>query len=264
LVSPFDKSNIKFQLKIYTAVACLQLLCFFVMPRRITSTTMTAQHPLRQSIAREAARMLLRNEQSSLKQARLLASRQLSRKRIAARDLPTQEEIQAKMYELAQMLTGTATAPVELWQVVRQLMLSLEGVSLDPERHPEGDALYHSLQVYQLGIDHLPYDEEFLLACLVHNAGLVLDRRNPQRALLQTLGPLITVRTRFLLEHRPAACDYLITGRLAKSIRQSEHFEELILLARCDREGRVPGREVPSLEAAMGYLQQLDSSWDNV
>ena len=223
-----------------------------------------AKHPLRQAIAREAARMLLRKEQHFLQKARMSAARHLSRRRVAAKNLPTQEEIQAEMYEMGQMLSGYAATPVDLWQIVEQLMSALAGVSLDPQRHPESDALYHSLQVYQLGIEQLPYDEEFLLACLVHNAGLVIDRCNPQRGLLQTLGPLITERTHFLLENRPAACDYLVTGQLAKSLRQSEHIEELLLLAQCDQQGRLPGRKVPTLEEALAYLQQLETSWDNL
>ena len=40
-----------------------------------------------------------------------------------------------------------------------------------PEDHPEGDVLYHSLQVFELARQKLPYDEEFLLAALLHDVG---------------------------------------------------------------------------------------------
>ena len=42
---------------------------------------------------------------------------------------------------------------------------------------PEGDALYHSLQVFALASDRLPYDEEFLTAALLHDVGKAI---NPQ------------------------------------------------------------------------------------
>ena len=42
---------------------------------------------------------------------------------------------------------------------------------LHPTIHPKGDALYHSLQVYDLACDEMPYDEEFLLAALLHDVG---------------------------------------------------------------------------------------------
>ena len=47
--------------------------------------------------------------------------------------------------------------------------------------HPEGDVLYHSLQVFELARDELPYDEEFLLAALLHDVGKAIDPQRPRR-----------------------------------------------------------------------------------
>ena len=146
---------------------------------------------------------------------------------------------------------------------LQMLMQRLAQVQLDPDRHPEGDALYHSLQTYTLGLDERPYDEEFLLACLLHDAGLVIDRRNPVRGLLELLGNLLTERTQFLIEHLAVGAEFLKTGRISRSLRRSEHFDDIVLLARCDRDARVPGEQVCELEEALDYISNLDSAWDD-
>ena len=142
------------------------------------------------------------------------------------------------------------------------LLARLEQIQLDPEKHPEGDALYHSLQTFELGLEERPYDEEFLLACLLHDAGLAVDRRAPVPALMRLLGNLVTERTRFLIENLSAATEYLKTGRMPRSLRRSDDFDDLVLLARCDRDGRERGAEVRELHEALDYLTGIDAAWD--
>jgi hypothetical protein len=146
---------------------------------------------------------------------------------------------------------------------LQMLLQRLSQVQLDPDRHPEGDALYHSLQTYTLGLHERPYDEEFLLACLLHDAGLVIDRRNPVRGLLDLLGSLLTERTQFLIEHLAVGSEFLKTGQISRSFRRSEHFDDIVLLARCDRDARVPGEQVCELEEALDYIRNLDTAWDD-
>ncbi len=62
------------------------------------------------------------------------------------------------------------------FQFFLSLMLPLENVKQSPKYHPEGDVLYHSLQVFDLACDELPYDEEFLLAALLHDVGKGIDK----------------------------------------------------------------------------------------
>lgn len=152
----------------------------------------------------------------------------------------------------------------DAFALMQLLLARLESVQLDPQRHPEGDALYHSLQVYELGLAERPYDEEFLLACLLHDVGLAINRRLPVTAAIEALGDLITDRTRFLIEHRAEAVEYLKTGRLPRSLRRSEHFEDLVLLARCDLAGRVRGASVGTAEEALDYIAGLSTAWDDV
>ncbi len=89
---------------------------------------------------------------------------------------------------------------VDRFQVFYSLMLPLENVKQSPTYHPEGDALYHSLQVYDLACDQLPYDEEFLLAALLHDVGKGIDRHDHVQSGLESLQDFITERTYWLIE----------------------------------------------------------------
>ena len=124
--------------------------------------------------------------------------------------------------------------------------------------HPEGDVLYHSLQVFELARDQRPYDEEFLLAALLHDIGKGLDPSDHVEAALEALEGLITERTRFLIEHHMDAHDYR-TGKLGAGLRReleaSPDFEDLMLLRECDDAGRVPGAVVGTVDEALDYLQ---------
>jgi hypothetical protein len=152
----------------------------------------------------------------------------------------------------------------ERWDLFEVLLTPLELVRLPKETHPEGDALYHSLQVLELGKNKLPYDEEFLLACLLHDVGLAIDPRQPMLSGIDALGDLITARTRTLLQLLEPAHEYLRTGQATAALRRSPDFEEAVLLARCDRDGRVCGAEVPSLEEALSELAAIEGEWDEV
>lgn len=150
----------------------------------------------------------------------------------------------------------------ELKEHLLVLLKRLETVRLDPRRHPEGDLLYHSLQVFELGREQQPYDEEFLLACLLHDVGYGQDRRHPHRALIQSLEHLLTERTRFLLEHHPEGIEYLSTGKIRPSLRKSSDFDDLILLAKCDLGGRVRGADVSTAEESLDYIFGLEDAWE--
>src|SRR3954471_1964849 len=64
---------------------------------------------------------------------------------------------------------------VDRFELYRLLLAPLEGVKQNPRYHPEGDALYHSLQVFELARLERSYDEEFLLAALLHDVGKAID-----------------------------------------------------------------------------------------
>jgi hypothetical protein len=149
---------------------------------------------------------------------------------------------------------------VDRFQVYRSLLLPLETVRQSREFHPEGDALYHSLQVFELARDELPYDEEFLLAALLHDVGKAIDPHNHVAAGLEALEDMITPRTVWFIEHHMeghALHDGTIGARARRRLEESPDYEELVTLSRCDREGRVRGVQVPEVEEALEYVREL-------
>ncbi|MEN1681166.1 MAG: tRNA adenylyltransferase [Planctomycetota bacterium] len=149
---------------------------------------------------------------------------------------------------------------VDRLQYYESLLLPLENVKQRPDYHPEGDALYHSLQVFDHARDRLPYDEEFLAAALLHDVGKAIDAGDHVGAGLEALGGFVTERTAWLIEHHMIAHQIhegTIGHRRHKRLREHESYEELVLLGECDRAGRVPGANAPELDEALDYLREL-------
>ncbi len=97
---------------------------------------------------------------------------------------------------------------LDRFELYRMLLQPLEGVKQSPRHHPEGDALYHSLQVFELARDECPYDEEFLLAALLHDIGKAIDPSDHVGAAVQALEGAVTDRTAWLIAHHMEAHAY--------------------------------------------------------
>ena len=142
------------------------------------------------------------------------------------------------------------------------LLEPLADVRQSAQYHPEGDALYHSLQVFELARDAVPWDEEFLLAALLHDVGKAIDPHDHVAAGLAALEGSITERTEFLIAHHMdahAMDDGTLGHRAKERLRASEHFEDLMLLQELDRAGRRTGVQVCTVAEALDYLRKLDS-----
>jgi hypothetical protein len=149
---------------------------------------------------------------------------------------------------------------IDRFQVYESLLLPLERVKQSPKYHPEGDALYHSLQVFDLARNELPYDEEFILAALLHDVGKGIDPLDHVSAGLLALSEFITERTSWMIAHHMDAhkiLDGTIGARARRRLSQSESYEELVLLGRCDRNGRCAGADAPELDEALDYVRNL-------
>lgn len=150
---------------------------------------------------------------------------------------------------------------LDRFEVYRMLLNPLEGVKQSAKWHPEGDALYHSLQVFELARLERPWDEEFLLAALLHDVGKAIDPSDHVVAALLALDGTITDRTEFLIAHHMDAHAYhdgSLGARARARLQQHEDFEDLMLLRECDRKGRVSGAPVPEVKEVLDYLRELE------
>ena len=235
---------------------------------------------LRRRVAFEAARLLYAREETQYGRAKMKAVRQLVAGQMKPDDLPCNREIRGCISAIArtdhaarQRLltqphadralgrpTEAAENTVDRFRTYELLLLPLEHVMQLPEDHPEGDVLYHSLQVFELARRKLPYDEEFLLAALLHDVGKAIDRRDHIAAGLEALTDAITPRTAWLIEYHVAARalrDGTLGVRSRRRLEAAENFDELMLLADCDRQGRAVGMDVPDVRDALRYVHDL-------
>jgi predicted nucleotidyltransferase len=173
------------------------------------------------------------------------------------------EELIAREYPDVDLDGSAPAGPEEVadpYPVYKALLAPLESVKQSAAYHPEGDALYHSLQVFERARDVRPYDEEFLLAALLHDVGKAIDRSDHVTAALEALEGLITPRTAWLIAHHMMAHDYragVLPTRDRRRLEASPDLEDLLLLEECDMAGREPGAAVPTVAEVLGYLRDL-------
>jgi len=153
-----------------------------------------------------------------------------------------------------------AAEQFDRFEFFRLLLMPLEKVEQSRKYHPEGDALYHSLQVFDLARDESPWDEEFLLAALLHDVGKGIDLHDHVAAGLEALGEQITPRTAWLIANHMEGhklLDGSIGARAKRRLQQHEDYDELVMLVRCDQGGRVRGAYAPDVDEALDFLREL-------
>ena len=180
--------------------------------------------------------------------------------------IPQLEQLLKQIYPdlaLEAAIQEVADKP-DRFRVFESLLLPLENVTQRRKYHPEGDALYHSLQVFDLARDERPYDEEFVSAALLHDVGKAIDPLDHVTAGLDALSGYITERTAWFIAHHMEAqkiLDGTIGARAKRRLQTSPDFDDLIALSHCDREGRVPGYPAPDLDQALDYIRELAQTY---
>lgn len=230
---------------------------------------------LRRKICFAAAQLLHGRRETSFSTARWRASRAITRSYIPADSVPTDMEIRMALQQLVSTsLPQVSSAPAvesqdtegsgesaEVYRRCFDLLQPLDRVRLPRDTHPEGDLLYHSLQVFELAKQARPWDEDFLLAAILHDVGKGIDPYDATAATVTAIQNFVSERTLWFIENLPTqhcASEGTIGARARRRIAEHEDGEELRLLAECDSDGRVPGRIVCTLEAAILFLTKLD------
>jgi len=209
---------------------------------------------LRQRIAEEAARMVAKGSDAT--RSRFRAARRVARGWLPEEQLPGHDQIRREVSRAA----GPIHRGGDRLDQIADLVRMLEYVKQDPVKHPEGDVLEHTLQVFDRVHEEQPFDEELLTAALVHDVGRAIDRANPVTAGVAAVGDLITERTRWLVESLEAATAH---GNQTLGLRARQRLEshpdclDVLLLAECHRRACIRGYDAVSLDEAIAILRKL-------
>ena len=198
--------------------------------------------------------------------------------RVRPGDLPTDSEVREQVLALARSKAGflpsegpdpeddAPAGPIgdhlDRFAVYKLRLDPLAAVKQNPKWHPEGDALYHSLQVFERARDVRPYDEEFLIAALLHDVGKAIDPRDHVGSGLDALRGTLTERSSWLIAHHMDALSYrkgTLDPRARQALEASESFEDLMLLRELDEAGRAVGVPVGTIDDALAYLRGLEA-----
>jgi len=132
-------------------------------------------------------------------------------------------------------------------------LLDLEFVEQNPKYHPEGNALFHSLQVFQLSLK-LSNDPEIWAASLFHDIGKAIDGPTHAEIGAELLEGIFNNNIRWLISHH---LDLLIhPAKTKRKLENSRQLKQLTLLRDLDLRGRDPYGEVCSPEFAIDFILQ--------
>lgn len=216
---------------------------------------------LRDRIAADAARAVECG--SDARRAVFRAARRATGGWVADDRLPSAAQVRGEVHRRLDPSGSLRHLAGDRFDAIAAVVVVLATVRQDPSRCPEGDALEHSLQVFDLVHRERPYDEELLTAALVHDVGRAIDRDDPIPAAVEALGELITPRTRWLIESLPAAAghaDGSLGHRARRRLESHPDFLDALLLAEADRRGHVRGYDAPTLDGAIAILRGLEQS----
>lgn len=128
------------------------------------------------------------------------------------------------------------------------LLADLEFVEQGIQHHPEGNALFHSLQVYQWA-DKESKDPEMHAAALFHDIGKAIDYAEHDRVGAEVLEGALPSRVVWLVRHH---LDLLVSPTKARRrYAGSQALVDLELLRRWDLAGRDPYAMTISTEEAL-------------
>ncbi len=136
---------------------------------------------------------------------------------------------------------------------LHDLLLALDGVEQSPRYHPEGDALFHSLQVFDLARAATD-DREMWAAALFHDVGKSVRSGDAGHDEIgaDLLAGLVSDRVEWLVRHH---LDLLRDARKTRRrLHGDQRLADLEKLRTWDVKGRRPEARVLSVNDAMCIL----------
>lgn len=140
----------------------------------------------------------------------------------------------------------------DVYEEIVALLGALDGVRQDPKYHPEGDALFHSLQVFELALAD-GADPELLAAALLHDVGKACAGRDHDRVGADLLDSF-SERTVWLVAHH---LDLLRDPRATRArLHGTPELADLERLRRWDLGGRLKHARVREPEEAAAIVAE--------
>ena len=143
-----------------------------------------------------------------------------------------------------------------MYDALLDMLIALDGVQQDRKFHPEGDTLYHSLQVFECAWRETD-DWELAAAALLHDVGKAVDYKRHDEVGAALLDELLPPRVVWLVQHHldllrnPAATRALLHG--------TPQLADLERLRRWDLAGRCQHVWVPTPEDALALVMNAAS-----
>ena len=194
-------------------------------------------------------------------QRRIVFKSSITGKAIEKANLKTLEQLMAEQYPDLDLDSALHELDhgEDHSELFRLLLLPLEAVKQNATYHPEGDALYHSMQVFELARNERPWDVDFVTAALLHDIGKAIDPADHVSAGVMALEGLVSDRVLMLVGYHMEAHAYRDAGLGARARRRFEaldDFEDLLLISELDQAGRKRGASVCSVDEALAWLQE--------
>ena len=140
---------------------------------------------------------------------------------------------------------------LEYKEYLLELLLSLDGVIQSPIYHPESDALFHTLQVFELAYQE-SNEPELLLAALFHDVGKAVDSKLHSEIGAEMVSVILTERVVWLIKHH---LDLMISPRKTKRrLANTLQLRDLVKLRAWDIGGRSPIASVRSPNEALALI----------
>jgi len=138
-----------------------------------------------------------------------------------------------------------------LFLYLSSLLENLQSVEQSPTYHPEGNALYHSLQVFECALAD-SNNPILWTAALFHDVGKAMDYPNHAQDGADALEGLLDPHTCWLIRHH---LDLLIhPKKTRKRLKGSTELYHLEKLRKWDLQGRNPNIEVMDIPQALELL----------